>query len=309
MGSMEQPRNKQGLVTGAGGVLGLGLAATLPADIAVALAGRRRPAAWPEASFHRLDLEQEGVAADAVQHLKPEFVMHAAAMTRAQDCEQEPDRTWRVNVEASVEMAQACRQGDIPFLFISTDMVFDGTAEAYAEDAAPNPLQLYGRSKAAAEAAVLEAGGTVARLPLLLGPQAGPGRMGTDTALLQALGAGQRPSLFQDEIRCPAAVDCIAEALWAWVRRPLPGVFHFAGAEAVSRFQLGVELCRAAAVKADFEAAWAKDYQGPPRPLRLVLKCERARKELGWVPPNLRESLARYHPSASEKGDARKHDD
>ncbi len=290
------------LITGGGGVLGLGLAARAPSE--VRLAGRGRPAFWPAATpFEPLDLARPGAFAELIRRRPPAAVLHAAAMTRVGDAEADPAACRRINVEAVAELLPAAAAAGCPVLLVSTDMVFDGRRGAYDEDQPPDADSVYGRSKAEAEALVLAAGQTVARLPLLLGGDAGPGRRGADSALLAALAAGERPVLFADELRAPIAAELAAEALLGLARsladgEPVPGgVFHFAGAGGVDRHELGLRVCAAAGVAPELDSGLAAEI-APARPRRLVLRCDRARRELGWSPPDLRQSLARRFPTA-----------
>lgn len=279
------------LLTGAGGTLGLGLARTRP-PLGIALAGRRRPLFWGD-HFHSVDLAAPGELAALVRQLRPRAVLHAAAMSRLADCEADPQGAARVNVEAVAELLEAAGEAGAAVVLVSTDQVFDGRMDSYAETDPPNPLHRYGFTKAAAEERVVAQGGTVARLPLLLGPRAAPGRQGADAAILASLAAGETPRLFADEVRAPAAAARVAAALWTLAEDPRPGVFHLAGAEAVSRYELGLRVCEAAGVEPALERARAAEIPGlESRPRRLVLTCERARRELRWEPPDLRESLA-----------------
>ncbi|HEX9793389.1 MAG TPA: sugar nucleotide-binding protein, partial [Planctomycetota bacterium] len=235
------------LVTGAGGVLGLGLAATRPPD-AIVVAGRRVPPAWPGTSFHPLELATPGAAAALVETLRPHAVLHAAALSSLGACERAPELTERVNRLAVVELAEVCARTGVFLVLVSTDQVFAGVAPVHAEGDPPCPLHAYGRSKAAAERAVLALGGAVARLPLLLGGRAGPGRLGADAALLAKLAAGERPALYRDEIRCPVGVEAASDGLWRLLAARLPGIVHLVGSEAVSRAELGRRVCAAAGV-------------------------------------------------------------
>lgn len=292
--SAEPPVSGPWLLTGVGGVLGLGLAAMAPRDRELVVAGRRPPAAWRDrAAVLPLDLETPGALARLVAALRPAAVLHAAGSTRLADCTAHPERAWRCNVAAVEELLDALAPGT-PLLYVSTDQVFDGRSPACTEEARPRPLHVYGRTKAEAEARVLAWGGTVVRLPLLLGPAAAEGRMGADQALLEALAAGRRPRLFVDEIRTPAAARLLAPWLWELLGRLEGGVFHLAGAEAVSRHELGLRVCAAAGVRPAFDPVRAADLpEAADRPRRLVLDCRRARELLGFTPPDLAQSLAR----------------
>ena len=285
------------LLTGLGGVFGWGISKS-PPPTTFALAGRTRPDAWPDAPGVRLDLANPGEFSAVLEQLHPSVVIHAACLSRAQDCEDHPDLVNQVNVAAVQEWLQTSSTWDSFPLYISTEQVFDGTRSSYAEDALTSPLSAYGKSKAAAEELVLAAGGAVVRLPLLLGPEIGNGRAGADSAILQAVRAGQRPRLFHDEIRTPVHPALLGPGLWRIAQGRVPGIFHLAGAEAVSRLELGQRCCEEAGLPASFDAVSAKDFDGPPRSLNLVLECGRAQRELGWKAPNLRQSLAWTTPPA-----------
>jgi dTDP-4-dehydrorhamnose reductase len=288
------------LLTGVGGVLGVGLARAWaelePQSFLVA--GRNPPAAWRRSDFAAIDFSQPGDYPEFLQRVRPKVVFHAAAMARVDECERQPELALQVNCTSVVELLRAAQTFAIRVVYCSTDQVFDGQAWSYQETDPTSPLHHYGRTKLAAEQAVLANGGTVVRLPLLLGPVATPGRMGADQAVLQASLEGRRLQLFDDETRAPAASALLAPTIWKLLQEPIHGpssgrVFHLAGAEAVSRFELGQRVCQRAGLDFIHQAASLQDWQGDPRPPRLVLNCQRATQELGFQAPDLRQSLAR----------------
>lgn len=285
------------LLTGLGGVFGWGISKS-PPPTTFALAGRTRPEAWPDAPGVRLDLTKPGEFGAVLEQLHPSVVIHAACLSRAQDCEENPELAFQVNVTAVQEWLQASSSWDSFPLYISTEQVFDGSRSSYPEHAPTSPLSTYGKTKATAEELVLEAGGAVVRLPLLLGPELGNGRAGADSAILQAVRAGRRLGLFHDEVRTPVNPALLAPMLWRIAQSRIPGIFHLAGSEAVSRLELGRRCCERARLPADFDAVSARDFEGPARSLSLVLECGRAERELGWQAPNLRQSLAWTVPPA-----------
>lgn len=299
------------LLTGMGGVLGAGLARGGFAALAgrVVLAGRFRPPAWGAAEFFESDLSEQGSLRALIERVQPTAVLHAAAIARMDRCEQEPALAHRLHVGAIEEGMQALRESGGRWVTVSTDQVFDGLASTYPEDAATCPIHAYGRSKAEGENATLRHAGLVVRLPLLLGPPVSGRRvrMGADHVLLAAAKSGQAWQLFEDEWRAPADPADFAAAL-ARLLDPqsspsASGVYHLAGATAVDRFTLGEQACRAAGVEFVHQRARLSDWQGVPRPPRLILTCERASRELGYRPPDLRQSLARSAAAALEQAD------
>src|SRR5215217_5253287 len=95
----------------------------------------------------KLDLEIPGSGTQAVADVRPDAVINAAAYTAVDQAEDEPDRALRINAAAAGSISAR-------FIQISTDYVFDGRGDGpYAEDAKPNPLGVYGRTKLAGEEA------------------------------------------------------------------------------------------------------------------------------------------------------------
>lgn len=257
---------------------------------------------WPVTPAVRVDLSHPGSFARILAELKPGLVVHAACLSQAAACEQQPEYAKRVNVEAVVEMLDCTSDYGGHVVYISTEQVFDGRQEVYRETDAPCPLSNYGRTKAQAEELVLQAGGAVVRLPLLLGPSLDNGRAGADGGMIRSLREGRKLSLFTDELRAPVHVDWVAPMLWRIGAERLQGVFHLGGEEVLSRHELGLRALDMSGMEADLEASLARDFDGPARSLRLVLDSRRARKELGWEPPNLRQSLTRTFGPSPDQG-------
>jgi dTDP-4-dehydrorhamnose reductase len=113
--------------------------------------------AWPEIEVIPVgrpdaDLAVAGSVARAIEALRPDAVVNAAAYTGVDQAEDEPDRAFRVNAEAAGEAAAAARRIGAPIIQVSTDYVFSGEQEgALPEDSPTGPLGVYGASKLAGE--------------------------------------------------------------------------------------------------------------------------------------------------------------
>jgi len=128
------------LVTGAGGQLGSELVAAFADHDVVGLARAD------------LDVSDEPAVVAAVRDHAPDLVVHAAAFTKVDACEADPDTAWRVNALGSWWVARACALADAALVALSTDYVFDGTAtRPYTEFDPVHPLSVYGRTKEAGE--------------------------------------------------------------------------------------------------------------------------------------------------------------
>ncbi|MBM7167514.1 dTDP-4-dehydrorhamnose reductase [Streptomyces sp. G44] len=133
------------LITGAKGLLGQHLQASLACEAVVAL-GRGA-----------LDVTDPDAGRAALAHYKPDIVINCAGWTNTEAAEEYPHQAWQVNAEGPAHLAAHCAQLGAVLVHISTDYVFAGTTSIpYPETASTAPLNAYGRSKAAGEQAVLE---------------------------------------------------------------------------------------------------------------------------------------------------------
>jgi dTDP-4-dehydrorhamnose reductase len=238
-----------------------------------------------------LDLTDSQAIRAEFARQRPELVIHCAALTRTQDCDRNPGHAQRLNVEATAVLADLA--GEISFFFFSTDLVFDGRAGNYGESAAANPLSRYGETKAAAEQRVLaNPRHTVIRTSLNAGPSLA-GSRGFDEQIRNAWARGETLRLFNDEFRCPIPAEITARAIWELAIRGARGIFHVAGAERLSRHDIGRLLAaRHPELTPRIVSCSAAEYLGPPRPLDTSLNCTRVASLLSFPLPRYSDWVA-----------------
>jgi len=287
------------LVTGAGGPLGGRLAARLQeAGLDVTAVWRETPPPGGLPLF-QADLTEPGAVDAALAATRPDAVVHAAVVGRADYCEEHPDLAFTVNVRLPERLARACRESGCRLVALSTDLVFDGTGSFRGPEAPARPLGAYGRTKRAGEEAVLAAcpAAAVARVALVVGR--GHGARGTASeSVAWALRAGRGVRLFTDEYRTPVDPESVATGVALLLRRGGTGLYHLGGPERLSRLELGVRAARALGLPTEgLEGAPQSSYTGrDPRPADTSLDSARARDELGWHPRPLDEALAEGRP-------------
>ena len=240
----------------------------------------------------RGDLDLMNLIAVRAAFLKerPRLIIHCAALSRSPACQENPSLARKLNVEATACLAELAAA--IPFVFFSSDLVFDGQQGNYDESARPNPLSVYAETKVAAEQVVLaNPDHTVVRISLN-GGTSPTGDRGFNEEMRRAWQAGKTLKLFVDEFRCPMPAIVTARAIWDFIAQGKPGLYHLAGSERLSRWETGrIIAARWPQLNPRLEPASRKDYAGAPRPPDTSLNCAKIQKLLSFPLPGLGEWL------------------
>lgn len=285
-------------VTGAGGQLGRYLVPAARSAGAKVLALGSRPG---EAIDVAVDLTDAVSTTSVIRQFRPEIIIHAAACTDVDGIEREPVRGLRGNLLASHHAAIAAQDVAAYLLSVSTDMVFSGSKGGpYREDDATAPISHYGRSKLAAEQAVLRVSPSngVARTSWLYG---GEGKHFPRTVLGVLRDRGSI-EVVDDEVGSPTYAGDLAIALLFLAKTRGAGIFHLANRGEVTRHELARETARLAGlgaetVKATTTEAFLRKYPLPAlRPPTSPLLNTRG-PERGASLPDWKDGLRRYVPA------------
>ena len=241
-----------------------------------------------------VDLTDPAATERALASADPEIIIHAAALSAAEAVRLDPIRATAVNVDATARLAAWSARRGRRLVMTSTDMVFDGSRTWNREDDPAEPILAYGRSKRAAEPAVLACpAGLVARLSLLYGPSR-CGRTAFFDRTIDALRRGEPQTLFEDEYRTPLDLATAADLLVRLAESSAIGLIHVAGIERVSRF----DLIRRAAIALGLEPSLVRANRradvllAEPRPADLSLDTSRLAATLpGDCRPTIEEAL------------------
>lgn len=266
------------VVTGASGLLGreVALSALRRGHHVVALGGSREPRIPDVLRAMTIDLTDAAGLTGFMLDEFPDAVINCAALPSVEGCERDPARAQSLNAGLPARLAELCFHVGGKLVHLSTDMVFDGEAAPYGHTSSPAPLSLYGRTKAAGEVAALKAGrehAAVVRTTLING-NSPDGTRGLHERLFRGLMKGESMGLFTDEIRQPVGLTNLSDVLVELCeRRELSGVYHWAGAEALSRHEIAVRICGHFGLDAGLivPTESAKAASSPPRPRNLAL--------------------------------------
>lgn len=280
------------LVTGTSGFLGWNLCPL--AAIAWDVYGTycTRSTDIPNTTLLKLDLTDFQAVKVLFKTLQPAAVIHLAAQSNPNLCQTQPQASHRINVTTTCELAGLCAEAGIPFVFTSTDLVFDGRQAPYRESDPVSPLSRYGEQKVLAEEGVLNCypNAAVCRMPLMFG--AVPATASSFIQpFIQTLRAGKELKLFADEFRTPVSGTTAAKGLLLALQA-VRGRIHLGGKERVSRYEFGRLMAEVLELPiANLQSCRQQDVPMPaPRPADVSLDSSIA-FNLGYAPLSLRDEL------------------
>ena len=254
------------LVVGASGTLGRRVAARAR-DVGWDVVGtyHTMPLATPEITSYALDCTDYKAVERVFRRFSPIVVINTAIFPQLAGT-----GMWAVNVQGTTHVAAAAAHMGTRLIHVSTDALFEGRDAPYTEQDDPVPLNPYGASKAAAEAVVraLTPSATIVRTSLIIDDDP-PDK---HTRFILDIAAGRRSeALFTDEIRCPVAAPDLAAALIELAELPISGVLNVAGADAISRYELGVLVARRYRVRPEHLRSTTLAETGLRRPGNVAL--------------------------------------
>jgi len=233
------------LITGASGLYGSKLAE---------LAENRQHQVYAVHSQHeitrgipiRLDVVDKVKVETEIKDAKPDVVVHAATMTDVDKCEINRELAWKINVEGTINVAQATKTIGAFFLYVSTDYVFDGEKGCYKETDLPSPISYYAYTKLNAEEKVQDilSEYCIARPSVIYGATPAAGKVNFALWILNKLKNKEQVPLFIDQWNSPTLNTSLAEMTLEVIERKLTGVYNLSGASRVCRYDFAVALAK-----------------------------------------------------------------
>lgn len=289
------------LVTGSNGLLGQHLIKLLIETTAhtVVATGRGASRLPFEVSdlfdYFPLDITDGIAVNDFILAHEPELIIHAAAMTQPDECEQNEIACWNVNVTATRFLLDAAQKINARFIYISTDFVFDGEQGPYKETDIPGPVNYYGSSKLAAEKSVMESKlhWAIVRTVLVYGNILVGNRSNVISWVKENLLSGKAIKVVSDQRRTPTYVEDLAKGILLVLEKNAAGIYHISGEEEMSPHDMAVATADYLSLDKSLMTKVNADTFTQPaqRPLKTGFIIDKAKRELGYQPTSFKDSL------------------
>jgi len=231
---------KKLLITGANGYVAGSIIQQATGYEVFGIARSEKPVVTGNMKYGQLDLLDAEQLTGLIQKIKPDAVIHCAAVASIDFCENNPAIAAQVNVGITQTIASACLLTNAKMIFCSTDTVFNGKKGNYNETDLPDPVNVYAKTKAKAEELVLDASPlhVVARLALVTGlPVLGRGNSFLPE-LIEKLTNNIKIQSPQNEIRTPIDIITLGKALLELAGNEFSGIIHLAGNTKINRYEM-----------------------------------------------------------------------
>ncbi|HEY0744557.1 MAG TPA: SDR family oxidoreductase [Chryseosolibacter sp.] len=287
------------LVTGANGLLGQKLSSVLLNDMGVIpiLTARER-LTFPahRAEFQPMDITDSKAVHRVIQSMRPDVVINTAAMTLVDQCETQQDQCWKNNVNAVENLIDACAPTQTHLIHVSTDFIFDGSHGPLDESAVPNPVNFYGKSKAAAEKLLIDSDipWAILRTVLVYGITHDLSRSNIVLWVKENLEKGKSIKVVNDQWRTPTLAEDLAMGCYLAAKKHAKGIYHISGKDFMTPYDIAIatadffNLDKSLIIPADSSTF----TQTAKRPAKTGFIIEKAQKELGYQPHSFKEGLA-----------------
>jgi dTDP-4-dehydrorhamnose reductase len=299
------------LITGSSGMLGADLCRELGKNYIVIGADLVHSPQFIVHSLHKVDITNKRATGALINRIRPDVVIHAAAMTDVDGCEACPKKAYKINAKGAKNVALACKSAGAALIYISTDFVFDGKKKKpYKESDKTSPLSVYGDSKLKGELAVKKALKKyfILRTSWLYGKN---GKNFVDTIIAKAK-SEKLLKVVDDQVGSPTYTKDLAKAIHALLQKIQSrpghpaglyrpglgigfGIYHISNSGAVPWFNYAREILKLTGSRTKVVPISSKELARPAkRPAMSVLDNSKFIKFTGYRMRNWQEALKDY---------------
>lgn len=299
---------KKVLITGSNGLLGQKLVYKLKdrsdVELIATARGENRLLDKQGYRFLSMDIENQLNVDAIINDVKPDCIIHTAAMTQVDDCELDHAACDRANVDAVQFMVEAAERNHCHFIHISTDFIFNGKDGPYDEEAEADPLSYYGNAKWKGELIVQKSKlkWAILRTVLVYGIVDNMSRSNIVLWAKGALEKGKPINVVDDQFRSPTLAEDLADGCILAMDKQATGIYNISGKDQLSI----IDLVRQVADYYKLDKSLIRPVssttlnQAAKRPPITGFILDKARKDLGYNPHSFTEGIALMEKQLAE---------
>ncbi|MCF8459438.1 MAG: SDR family oxidoreductase [Flavobacteriales bacterium] len=299
---------KKILVTGSNGLLGQKIVYKLKdradVELIATARGENRLLNQNGYAFYSLNIEDQSNVDEVIDKVKPDYIIHTAAMTQVDDCELDHAACDRANVQAVQYIVDAAERNKCHLIHISTDFIFNGKEGPYDEEGIADPLSYYGKAKWKGELIVQQSRlkWAILRTVLVYGIVDNMSRSNIVLWAKGALEKGNPINVVDDQFRSPTLAEDLADGCILAVDKNATGIYNISGKDQYSI----IDLVRTVADYYGLDKSLINPVssstlnQAAKRPPITGFILDKARRELGYNPHSFVDGIALIEKQLAE---------
>lgn len=238
------------LLTGGTGLLGLALMGLRPKKYQIVATynnfHKKDLPIFSNCQFVKLNIINNKEVVKLFSKIKPNILIHAASLGNVDFCEKNKKKAWQVNVLATRNLISACKNYHTKMIFTSSNAVFDGINPPFKETDQTNPLDYYGKTKVRIEKDLIKSkiSYCIVRLMTMYGWNHPQERANPVTWLLEQLTQKKTIKIVNDIYNNHLYIKDAAKAVWQIIKLNKLGIYHIAGSESISRYELSLRVAK-----------------------------------------------------------------
>ncbi len=236
------------IITGSNGLLGQELISLFTKDVNFEVfgisKGKNRIIHSEKFTYYNVNITDKSEVTKVLKAIKPDFIIHGAAMTNVDLCEVEQKKCDVVNVKATSYFVDFCKKNNSHFIFISTDFIFDGKQGFYSETDRANPVNYYGLSKLQSENYIQKKliNFTILRTILVFGKPENSTKSNIVLWIKDSLENNKKITIITDQYRMPTYSKSLAKACLLSVKKRAKGIFHISSNKLLSIYEIALQI-------------------------------------------------------------------
>jgi len=245
--------------------------------------------------FARLDVTDRENVIDIIGDYQPDTIIHTAAMTHVDECEQNQEACHIANVTAVANLIEACETFQVHLIQLSTDFIFNGSDGPLTEEASADPVNYYGKTKWEAEQLLQQShcDYTIVRTVLVYGAGYDPNQSNIVLWVINKLKNKEEIHVVNDQWRTPTLAEDLAAGCSLIAKKRALGVYNISGRELMTPYHIAETVARE--FNLDNSLIHETDSntftQPAKRPLKTGFNIDKAIKNLGYSPHSFKEGL------------------
>lgn len=233
-----------------------------------------------------------------IEHISPDVIIHAAALTDLEFCEKNPEIAYKINVDGTKNVLKIVEKCNAKIVYICTDYIFDGEKGnySYSESDTPNPLSIYAKTKLQGEELIKESyDNFISARTSLYGWSLNKSSFAS--WIVNSLREGKRISVLSDQISSMLFTNDLANILSEMLKYNLKGVYNVASADSMSKYKFALKIAEIFNLNKNLIEAITLDNLikrfslSANRPINVSLDVSLIENKLGRKMPSIREGI------------------